>query len=92
MSTSGVENKAPGRPKVTEPKPDETPRQKFVRLAELRTSNALASLDKLTTLANKAWYDYEQDDVDKIMDAITQKVTAVERSFKSGRAGEAFTL
>ena len=48
-------------------------RERFVRLAERRTSNALRSIRVIGNLANKLHYEFEGSDVKKIVTACTRK-------------------
>ena len=55
---------------------NETHREKFVRLADARTIEAMRKIAQLSKLANKAAYTYTQADVDNIKAAINAKVEA----------------
>lgn len=58
-------------------------REKFVRLAEGRTQDALQAIRKLGNLSNKRAYDYSQDDVKKIVKALRDGIAELERKFAS---------
>ena len=52
----------------------ENKRQKFIRLAELRTDKAVLAIENLIGLSNPRNYDYNAKDVDKIIKALKDKV------------------
>lgn len=68
-----------------EPKANETPRERFVRLAELRMSNTLDDIRKLGLLGNKAQYEYTEEDIGKIDAAITKAKDAALTALKTGK-------
>ena len=51
-------------------KPQESKYEKFVRLAEARTNKIIDTLQLLGNCANTTVYEYTQEDVDKIFQAI----------------------
>lgn len=73
------------KPKVN---PDETPRQKFVRLAQLRTGNSIESIRKLALLGNKSQYEYNDDDLLKIETALTGAVSACMGAMRNGKPSQ----
>ena len=60
----------------------ESKRASFLKLAEKRTNNTLKSLDLIANLANKYYYDYSQEQVEKIFGAIKERVNEAEKAFK----------
>ncbi|GIS10553.1 MAG: hypothetical protein CM15mP114_13350 [Alphaproteobacteria bacterium] len=48
----------------------ENKRQKFIRLAELRTEKAVMAIENLIGLSNTRNYDYNTKDVEKIIKAL----------------------
>jgi len=68
--------------------PTETNRERFVRLAQLRTSNALDSIRKIGLLGNKAQYQYEDEDIAKIKQALDSAVDSAINSMESGRPSQ----
>ena len=60
-------------------------RAKFVKLASLRVSKALAAIQLIGNLSNRSNYDYTDEDVAKILKALTEEVTACKRKFESAR-------
>ncbi|MEQ9554334.1 MAG: hypothetical protein RIG67_01110 [Rhodospirillales bacterium] len=58
-------------------------REKFVRLAEGRTQAALDAIRKLGNLSNRRAYDYDPDDIKKIIKALRDATNEIERKFGS---------
>ena len=52
-------------------------REKFVKLAENRTRNAMKAIRVIGKLANKNAYQYDDSDVQKIVRALTKEVEAM---------------
>ncbi len=66
---------------------------KFVKLAEGRTQAALNAIRKIGNLSNKRAYEYEDADVKKIVKALREAVSEVERRFASlGDQSDKFKL
>lgn len=57
-------------------------REKFVRLAEKRTSNALKAIRLIGNLSNKAHYDYREGDIKKIASALAKEIDDLKRRFE----------
>lgn len=72
----------------------ESKRDKFVRLAERRTSVALKSIKLIGNLSNKNNYEYADADAKKILGALTRELDELRRRFESpgGRAVQNFKL
>lgn len=62
-------------------KPQETKREKFVRLAEARTNKILDTLKLLGNCSNTAVYEFTQEDITKIFDAIEMEVKEAKKKF-----------
>jgi len=58
-------------------------REKFVKLAEGRTQAALNAIRKLGNLSNSRAYHYDDADVRKIIKALKEGISDVERRFSS---------
>ena len=58
-------------------------REKFVRLAEGRTQSALDAIRKLGNLANTRAYEYDADDIKKVIKALRDATNEIERKFDS---------
>ena len=71
-------------------KSKESKRERFIRIAEQRTQDVLDKLDSLAKTANPAVYEWEDDQVEKIITAIEEKVLAVKKSFDN--RGRKFSL
>jgi len=83
----------PGKSRKQKVDPNETDRQKFIRLAQLRTSNTIESIRKLALLGNKNQYEYSDDDLLKIETALTSAVSACMNAMRNGKPSQSsFTL
>lgn len=60
---------------------NETKRERFKRLASLRTNTILRSLKVLGNCANHQIYEYSKEDIDKIFRAIDRKTKEVKAKF-----------
>jgi hypothetical protein len=69
-------------------------REKFVRLAEKRTINALRTIRLIGNLSNRGHYDYDDTDVRKIVAALTREITEMQRKFgdKTSKTSSEFKL
>jgi len=54
----------------------------FLKLAEKRTNNTLKSLDLIANLSNKYYYEYSQEQVNKIFSALKERLNEAEEAFK----------
>jgi hypothetical protein len=57
-------------------------REKFVRLAMKRVSNALKAIRLIGNLSNKSNYDYNEADVQKIFKALQDELSASRKKFE----------
>ena len=62
-------------------KKQETSRDRFRRLATLRTNTVLKRLKVLGNCSNRNVYDYDEEDVDKIFSEIEKKVREIKAKF-----------
>jgi hypothetical protein len=60
---------------------NETKSEKFVRLAEKRVNNALKQISLIGNLANKNFYDYDKNQVIKIIKALKEEISKLEKEF-----------
>lgn len=69
-------------------------REKFVKLAEGRTRTALDAIRKIGNLSNKRAYEYDDQDIKKIIKALREATSELERKFSPATAkdSDAFTL
>ena len=61
--------------------PKETNRERFKRLATLRTNAVLRRLKVLGNCANRSAYEYSEDEVNKIFSEVERKVREVKAKF-----------
>ncbi len=68
--------------------------EKFKRLANKRVNNAIRYIRLIGNLSNKSNYDYSEEEVSKIFDALTAEMKSARSRFSSARkaAEEAFSL
>jgi len=64
-------------------RPNETPKERFKRLATKRTNEVLRKLKVLGNCANKQVYEYTKEDINKIFSTIHQKVKEIEGKFRT---------
>lgn len=57
-------------------------REKFVELAKKRVSKALKDIQLIGNLSNRSNYDYTEEDVTKIVKALTDEVSACRKKFE----------
>ena len=62
-------------------KPEESKREKFVRLAEARTNRIIDTLQLLGNCSNTSAYEYTPEDVQQIFDAIEFEVKEAKKKF-----------
>ena len=70
----------------------ENKRQKFIRLAELRTEKAVVAIENLIGLSNPRNYDYNTKDVDLIIKALKDSVNSVSSSFSKSQEKRRFKI
>ncbi len=71
---------------------EETKREKFTRLAESRMNNALKQISLIGNLANTSAYEYDTQDVDKILKTLRSAVNELEVTFKGDSKAKKFSL
>jgi hypothetical protein len=73
-----------------------TDREKFVRLATKRVSNALKAMQLIGNLSNRSNYDYTEADVQKIFKALQEELSSSKKKFDAAQKrngnGVGFTL
>jgi len=76
------------------PKTNQGKRDKFRRLAESRTNNALITIGRIANLSNRQLYEFEEAEVRKIIKVLREAVSEVESRFASpkGKAESRFKL
>ncbi len=60
---------------------NETKRNRFKRLATLRTNEVLRSLKVLGNCANRSAYDYNEEDIRKIFSEVDRRLKEVKAKF-----------
>lgn len=71
----------------------ESKRDRFLRLAERRTSRALEAINKLSALSNTGNYAYELTDVETMISALRSQIDSVEALFVARlRKSETFKM
>ncbi len=60
---------------------DDTPKDRFKRLATLRTNEVLKRLKVLGNCANRQAYEYSEKDIESIFSSIERKVKEVKMKF-----------
>lgn len=60
-------------------------RDNFKRLAEARTEKVLAMIDLIGNLSNKSFYEYTDEEVEKIFKAINKSVEENKNKFKKNK-------
>ena len=68
----------------------ETKREKFQRLAEIRTNAVLEKIRVLANCANTATYEYEESDVRAIFNAIEAELKLARSQFRSAISTKKF--
>lgn len=64
-------------------------RDKFVRLAEKRTVNAIKAIRVIGKLGNRAHYEYDDNDVKKIVSALNREIEALKTRMTTPGSQEA---
>jgi hypothetical protein len=69
-------------------------RERFRALAESRTNKAIGAITRIGNLSNRQIYDFEEQEVRKIIRALKEAVASVEGRFESprGKSGGGFKL
>lgn len=72
----------------------ESKRDKFVRLAETRTNKIIDMLQLLGNCSNTSAYDYTQQDIEKIFNAIEMEMKEAKKKFNKveSKKDSRFTL
>ena len=59
-------------------------REKFVSLAEKRTTNAIRQIKLIGNLSNRGNYEYADTDISKIVKALNSEIKSMRNRFSSG--------
>ena len=63
---------------------NETNRDKFTRIASKRMSNVLKEMKRLQNCSNTRFYEYSEQDVDKMMKALNSAMKSLKASYDQG--------
>jgi hypothetical protein len=66
----------------------ESKREKFVKLAESRTTNAIKAIRTIGKLGNPSAYEYDENDVKKIVKALTDEIEAMKTRMKNSKPSD----
>ena len=69
-------------------KENETKAEKFIRIGEYRMNKAVDAIGRLENLANRSSYEYTQEQVDAMFQALEGRVAEVKSRFASKKAQE----
>lgn len=74
--------------------PNETKRERFVRIAEARTNKIIDMIQLLGNCSNLSTYDYSNADIEKIYSAIEFELKESRKKFQKidSKKGSKFTL
>ena len=70
-----------GKPAAKE---NETKAEKFIRIGEYRMNKAVDAIGRLENLANRSSYEYTQEQVDAMFQALEGRVEEVKSRFEGG--------
>ena len=70
----------------------ETPKDRFKRLASHRTNEVLYRIKVLTNCSNRQIYEYDEQDIDKIFVAIEKNLKEAKAKFNIPKRTERFRL
>lgn len=66
----------------------ETKKENFKRIAEARTNKIIELISKLENLSNTSFYDYSDEQIDAIFDAIQDELDTTRKKFKKDKSGK----
>ena len=73
-------------------KENETKAEKFIRIGEYRMNKAVDAIGRLENLANRGSYEYTQEQVDAMFQALEGRVAEVKARFTPKKAAESKTF
>ena len=73
-------------------KENETKAEKFIRIGEYRMNKAVDAIGRLENLANRGSYEYTQEQVDAMFQALEGRVAEVKARFMPKKAAESKTF
>jgi hypothetical protein len=81
--------KTQGEPDAKE---NETKAEKFIRIGEYRMNKAVDAIGRLENLANRSFYEYTQEQVDAMFQALEGRGVEVKVRFMPKKAAESKTF
>ena len=63
-------------------------REKFIKLAEARVNKAIKAMKLVGNLSDKTNYSYTDDDVKKILAALTKELNTIKTRYTSGNKSD----
>ena len=81
--------KTQGEPAAKE---NETKAEKFIRIGEYRMNKAVDAIGRLENLANRSFYEYTQEQVDAMFQALEVRGVEVKIRFTPKKAAESNTF
>lgn len=72
--------------------PAETPHEKFRRIAVKRTDAAIEKIRLISNLSNRSNYQYSQEEVKRIFNALKKELKLAEQAFAQGLDRGKFNL
>ena len=73
-------------------KENETKVEKFIRIGEYRMNKAVDAIGRLENLANRGFYEYTQEQVDAMFQALEGRVAEIKARFTPKKAAESKTF
>jgi len=65
-------------------------RERFIRIVERRVNKILDNFDSLGKCANKKNYEYNEDDVKRVFQAIDKKIKAIRKLYENSNERKNF--
>ena len=81
--------KTQGEPDAKE---NETKAEKFIRIGEYRMNKAVDAIGRLENLANRSFYEYTQEQVDAMFQALEGRVAEIKARFTPKKTAESKTF
>ena len=78
--------------KIADVQPTISKREKFIRLAQNRTTRVVKTIRLIGNLGNRSTYEYTPEDADKILGTIIEEAQAARRRMADRKADYSFKL
>ena len=66
----------------------QTPSERFIRLAEKRVKRAIKTLQLIGNLSNRSNYEYTEEEVKRIFDALSSELRRARARFSEAKSAE----